>query len=286
MASKRILIIGGNGYIGRKLVKNLSKKYRITLLLRGANKISNCDFFIGDLLDKKSLEENIKHQEFDIVINLAGVIKSIKKSKYKDNFRSMKNLIEVLEKREIRNIIYFSTQNVNLKNHGFYTRSKKMAEDFLIKSSLNYIIIRPNYVYGIDNKNYFYTTCKLISNFNSVPILGDGKNFIQPVLVNDLIKIITDVVNKKKKYGCEIIEVSGNMTVSINSIIDMVGEYMGEKPTKIHIPLLLVKLLKRLVYFDVDGFNESRISKKPYKHKEGLSLKDNIKKIVELYEKG
>ena len=42
------------------------------------------------------------------------------------------------------------------------------AEELLKNSKLDYIILRPNYVYEIGKNNYFYKITKLISRFNII----------------------------------------------------------------------------------------------------------------------
>ena len=70
-----------------------------------------------------------------------------------------------LEKKGIKKIIHFSTQNVNLKEKGPYSKSKEAAEAILGASNLDYLMIRPNYVYSIDKANDFYKLAVLISKF-------------------------------------------------------------------------------------------------------------------------
>ena len=152
MENKRILVIGGSGYIGKEIVhKLLSYKYEITILSRNPE-VNHLKLLKGSVLDKSFLLKNVKN--FDLIICLASVIRSIKKSKYKENIIGIRNLIEVMEKNHLQKLIYFSTQNVLIEKTGEYGNSKKECEKIVTKSGLNYVIIRPNYVYGIDKENY------------------------------------------------------------------------------------------------------------------------------------
>ncbi|MCX9074644.1 MAG: NAD(P)H-binding protein [Candidatus Methanoperedens sp.] len=281
MENKRILVIGGTGYIGTSLVKKLNdSNYDVTLLVRNGhllNESNKCKYFIGNLLDKESLIEKIN--DFDLIINLASVVRTINKKKYTDNIIGLKNLIDVMEKKKIKRMIYFSTQNVNLKDKGYYSESKEICEKLLIGSNLEYIIIRPNYVYGIDKNNDFYRMAVFIAYSHIAPIIGNGNYKIQPVLKEDLANSTLEIITEFKSGS--IIEVSGNETISIKEIIRLIGKDLKVNPLMLHIPIKLLKIFDRFIPFDVDGFTEDRISASPLKC-QFSSFSDNLKKILSL----
>lgn len=285
MENKRILVIGGTGYIGTCLVRKLiESNFDVTLLIRKGplpDEFHFCNYIIADLLDKQSLTNNI--HEFDLVINMASVIRTTNKKKYIENIEGLKNLIDVLENKRIEKLIYFSTQNVNLKNKGYYSKSKEICEMLLIDSNLNYLIIRPNYVYGIDKNNYFFKMALIISNFHIAPIIGDGNYKIQPILKEDLVNIVMKCIHNYKNHS--IIDISGNETISINGIIDLMGKYCKMNPLKLHIPLKILTLFKWIIPFDIEGFTEDKISKLPYEECNLSSFSGNIEKILILANK-
>ncbi len=283
MVNKKILIIGGTGYIGTPLVKKIMEgNYDNTLMVRNEilfkNEFKGCRYFVGDLLDRENLLKNIN--DFDLVINLAAIIRTISKKRYEENILGIKNLIDVLEQKEIKRIIYFSTQSVNLKNKGPYSKSKEISERLLRESSLDYIIIRPNYVYGIDKANDFYRMAYLATSFKVIPIIGDGKHRIQPILKEDLVNIVFSLIDNFK--GHSIVEISGKETLSINEIAKTIKEYLKIKPITIHIPVAILKLFKKFIPFDVDGYTEDRISQNPFLDYNFSSFRDNLKEILKL----
>ncbi len=244
------MVIGGNGYIGRELVKELQAgNFAVTVLLR-----KDCD-----LLNQECLRTKVR--DFDIVVNLASIVRTVSKQKYAENLAGLKNLVDVLKENKINKLVYFSTQNVNLLSKGPYAKSKLDCENLLKNCSLGCIIIRPNLVYGIDRKNDFFRLAYIISRFKVAPIIGSGENKIQPVLNSDLAKITVNLINNFKEGA--VVEVSGKETVSINEVINRIGGKLQVSPLKIHIPVSILKVFKRLIPFDVNGYGEDRISKNP-----------------------
>ncbi|MBS3140781.1 NAD(P)-dependent oxidoreductase [Candidatus Woesearchaeota archaeon] len=253
MANKRILVIGGSGYIGKEIVKELiSKNYNVTILSRSVKK----DVISCNILNKEELIKKIKG--FDLIIYLAAVIRTIKKSKYNQNIIGLSNTLESMKLNKITNIIYFSTQNVYLKKTGPYGNSKKLCEKLLVNSNLNYIILRPNYVYGIDKENDFYKLSIIIKNMHICPIYGRGNTNIQPVNKQDIAKTVVFLVEHFKAKST--FDLSGKTTISLNEISNYLAEKSNSWCIKVHIPMFLLKFFKIILPFDVDGLDIDRIS--------------------------
>lgn len=280
---KKILVIGGTGYIGTPLVKKLKKEgYDLTLLVRDEkdfrDEFAGYRYFVADILDKESLEKNVK--DFDLVINLAAVIRALDKKKYNENILGMKNLIEILESKEINKLAYFSTQNVNLKNKGPYAKSKAEAEKLLLASKLEYMIIRPNYVYGVDVHNDFYRLTRIAKKFGVLPMVGRGENKIEPVFKDDLINIVAGLVKNFEPRS--IIEISGSESISIGEIGKIMRECLKKNCSTVRVPITPLKLFKHFIPFDIDGYTEDRVSLNPFSGYEFSSFRENLKKIIDL----
>ncbi|MFH1455570.1 MAG: NAD-dependent epimerase/dehydratase family protein [archaeon] len=275
MENKRVLVIGGTGYIGKEIVRLLrSKNYEVFVL---SKQPGNGPFYLeGSVLDKSFLLDNLI--DFDIIIYLVSIIRTLDKSKYKENVLGLKNTLEVMKTNNISKIIYFSTQNIFLKNTGGYGNSKKFAEKIIKNSSSDYIILRPNYVYGIDKNNDIYRLYNIIKKTGICPVIGSGETKFQPVNKTDIAEFILKKLEKWK--GKNEVNISGPDT-SINQIIRIIKQETKLGFIKIHIPFSLLKIFKFLIPFDVDGYNEDRISNSNTV-KYDTDLREDIKSMVRL----
>ena len=152
-----ILLIGGNGFVGKALIKEL-KKYnvKVSYLSRSQNySISKeeATWIQGDIFD---IENIVINEKYDIAIHLIGTIKN-KKLYSKLNTESVTQTIKLCQKQNINKLIYFSA------NGGFkqYLESKLAGERLVRDSKLDYLIVRPGLMYGKD---------RLTSYFNILPI--------------------------------------------------------------------------------------------------------------------
>ena len=152
-----ILLIGGNGFVGKALINELRKKrIKVTYISRFQNYSISKDeatWIQGDIFDIKNIVIN---EKYDIAIHLIGTIKN-KKLYSKLNTESVTKTIKLCLKHNINKLIYFSA------NGGFkqYLESKHNGERLVRDSKLDYLIIRPGLMYGKG---------RLTSYFNILPI--------------------------------------------------------------------------------------------------------------------
>ena len=152
-----ILLIGGNGFVGKALINELRKKrIKVTYISRFQNYSISKDeatWIQGDIFD---IENIVINEKYDIAIHLIGTIKN--KNLYsKLNTESVAQTIQLCKKQNINKLVYFSA------NGGFkqYLESKHNGEKLVVDSKLNYLIVRPGLMYGKE---------RLTSYFNILPI--------------------------------------------------------------------------------------------------------------------
>ena len=196
-----ILLIGGNGFVGKALIKEF-KKYnvKVSYLSKSQNYSMSKDeatWIQGDIFD---IEKIVINEKQDIAVHLIGTIKN--KNLYsKLNTESVAQTIELCQKHNINKLAYFSA------NGGFkqYLESKRNGEKLLVDSKLNYLIIRPGLMYGKE---------RLTSYFNILPIKFFSKLGI-PFFKN----VYPLPVDKVAKTGVKTI--LDNTDSTIIEIIDM-----------------------------------------------------------------
>ena len=178
---KNILFTGGAGYIGsHAVVELLDSGYNVIVLDNLENGYielvdKRAKFYQGDIREINSFENVFKENKIDAVMNFAGYIKVgesvFEPNKYYlNNTYGVMNVIEVMKKYSVKNIIFSSTAAVygEVKCEGLvyedyptnpinpYGASKLMAERVIIDAAkaygMNYSIFRYFNVGGAHEK--------------------------------------------------------------------------------------------------------------------------------------
>ena len=235
---KKILIMGGNQFVGKEIVKNfLEKDYIVYVLNRGTRKNIEGVFFLkADRNNYIETENILKNIEVDIIVDVSAyteeqvdILQKVMKDRFKQyiliSSASVYNSIEsapVNEESETgENLIW-----------GDYAKNKYLAEQKTIENSnlynFKYTIYRPFYIYGIgnnlDRENYFFSRIKY-----DLPIYIPSKNnIIQFGYVEDLALAIESSINNSDFYN-QIFNISGDEYVTMSEFSEICGKVMNKK---------------------------------------------------------
>ena len=299
---KKILITGGAGYIGSKLVtKLLNLNYEVTVLdiLKFSGKSlnhlfnqKNFKFVKGDVRNKKLMKNLIKKNEF--IIPLAALVgaplcEKNKKEATSVNLESIKTLMSILNKNN--KIIYLTTNSgygIGAKNKfcdeksplnpiSLYGRTKVEAEKIVMEFK-NSIGFRLATVFGY---SYRMRTDLLVNNFVFNSLKSKKLTIYEPhfrrnfIHINDVVDgIIFSIKNfnqlKSNVYNLGLS--SANLT-----------KFMLAKKIKDNLKYLKIKIVLNKKDPDQRDYyvSNKKIEKKGFKAKK--SIEDGIKELIEVF---
>ena len=215
----QIVITGASGFIARNLRKYLSEK-NIKLISISRNdfkQFKNEHKVISKNYDEKSLLSKI--QNSDALIHLIGIGKQTIKTDYNMiNHEFTKHIINLSKKAKIKKFIFTSGLGVSSNTSLEYFISKYKAEKLIINSGLNYTIFRPSYIVG---KNDLFTKyLKKQIKKGKIEIPGTGTYSIQPIYINDVVKIILQSV-LQTKFKNKIIDLVGPDCITFKQYVKL-----------------------------------------------------------------
>lgn len=246
----KVLVTGGSGFIGSNLVDELIEQgFEVCVvdMCKPNYKNDKAKYYILEITSD-DVEKIFLQEKPDYVVHLAAqasVSVSVKDPKLDciSNIYGTLNIIENCKKYNVKKIIVASTAAVygspkylpvdeghELNPMSPYGLSKKVMEEYIQMSGLDYVIFRFSNVYG--PRQAYEGEAGVISIFinnliqnKEIIIYGDGEQYRDFIYVRDLVKCITQSL--EEKYKKEIFNLSTQTKISINELFNILKTVTG-----------------------------------------------------------
>ena len=240
-------ILGGGGFIGRYLVRNLTKKnYRCIISTRKAFQKgylkTQATPGAVELINWNSnnfseLKEAIKNS--DIVINLIGILYETRKQKFYDIHSSIPEAVaKICNESDVKKFIHVSAIGASENSKSLYQKSKYHGEVKALKNYKNTVVIRPSVVCGTEDN--FTNLFSKLSFLPVIPVVGINYK-LQPVLVTDVADAIVQAIETKNNEG-KIYEIGGPKIISFGSMVKSIIKSINKKRFVVEMPMPLAKI--------------------------------------------
>lgn len=219
MKEKRsqIVITGANGFVGRNIIKLLSHNKTSVISLTRSKRLPlkyETNIRYSDL-DQKNLIPKLK--DCYALVHLIGQGAQSVDATYDDiNVELTKKIVKLCKNAKIRKIVYMSGFGVNQSTTFGYFISKFKAEQEIIRSGLDYTILRASYIVG-NNDPLTKNLNKQIKK-GSIIIPGSGSYRLQPISVNDVAKVILASITNKQ-FSNKIVDLVGPQTITFENFV-------------------------------------------------------------------
>ena len=247
MKNQICTILGGGGFIGRYLVRNLTKKnYRCIITTRkpfqkGYLKTQSTPGAI-ELLDWNptnfsELKDAIKNS--DIVVNLIGILFETRKQKFYNIHSKIPEIIaKICNESDVKKFIHVSAIGANENSKSLYQKSKYSGEINAFKNFNKTVVIRPSVVCGSEDN--FTNLFSKLSILPIIPIVGLKYKF-QPILVTDVANAIMKSIQIKNNEG-KIYEIGGPKIISFGDMVKSILTTINKKRFVVEMPMTIAKI--------------------------------------------
>jgi len=296
--TKKILIIGGTGFIGFNLsICCLKKKWKVTSVSTKKptfkKKLKKVEYIICDIGKFGNLKKTIPKRNFDYVVNLGGHVDHSKKLKvFKSHYLGCKNLADYFCNKKITSFVQIGSgleYGNNSKPHkeifkckpkSHYAMAKYKATKYLInlfnKQNFPVTILRLYQAYGPHQDNNRLIP-QVINNslqdkkFNCT----EGKQIRDFIYIEDLIFIIFRIFETKKARG-EIFNIGSGEKIKIKNLISKIVKFC-----KLGTPIYgAIKMREDESMFMCPNLIKI---KKILKYKKKFSINKGLKKTINFY---
>lgn len=241
MGKMRILVIGGSGLLGSKLVEMLNNKseYSVSATYHQNNNNCNdnndfneinevCDFYRVDITKEDDVSSVFEKVNPDIVIHTAAYtdVDGCEKNKEKAFNVNVKGTGHIAKYADERNakLVYVSTDYVfngkqgNYKEEdkvdpvGYYGETKLLGEQRVTEICSDYLICRTSVIYGTGKNNFAVWLTDRLANNKPVRIVDD--QFVSCTYNMDLSEQIIALIKQDNKQGMGIYHTAGAERIS------------------------------------------------------------------------
>ncbi len=215
----QVVVTGASGFVAKNLRKYLSENdvNLISISRNNFRTYKNEQKIISKDYKEKFILNKIKNS--NALIHLVGIGKQSVEIDYEMiNVELTKHIVNLTKKAKIKKIVYNSGLGVSSKTSVGYFISKYKAEKIIVNSGLNYTIFRPSYIVGKDD--LFTKFLKKQIKIKTIEIPGSGQYSIQPIFINDVVKILFQSITEKK-FGNKIIDLVGSEYLTFEKYVKL-----------------------------------------------------------------
>jgi len=218
---KRVLIFGGNRFVGKQLSEVLVDEYQVDVFNRsGTSSDDKISVIQGDRNNKQDIDK-IDFDKYDYIVDMCLF------------FPSQLKLMMDLVKSKYIFVSSAAANNRYIDYYGEYAKDKLAVEDMLVDSDLDYVIVRPSYIVGKgdhrDRLNYYLES---IQNETPIKIDGDGSNKINMVFSEDVVNVLNTLIKYWVQDNNRLYYICGNESVKLIDFINHINKKYYNKNVK------------------------------------------------------
>ena len=233
----KILVIGGSGFLGSHVADELTERgHEVTILdsIKSEYINSKQKMVVGNTVDFEHINSVIGENQ--IVYHFAGIAGIQDASDnpietVKNNILGTTYILESCKINKINRFVFASSVYVYSDLGSFYRTSKQSCE-LLIENynkiyDLNFTILRYGALYGrrANDFNFIGNVIRQALVNKKIVRNGNGEEIRDYIHVKDAAVASVDIL--EEKYNDSYIMISGNQTVKVKDILNMINEMLN-----------------------------------------------------------
>ncbi len=241
-----ILVTGGTGFVGPKVVHALrERELPVRCLVRTPSSSPaqslatwGCELVQGDVTDAQSLRRAV--EGCDTVVHLVAIRQGSQEKFERVMEQATRDLVAASKEAGARRFVLMSALGTSEETKDLvpYFHAKWENEQTVASSGLEHVIFRPSFIFG--DGGILMTFKRLARVAPVTPIIGSGKQRIQPIWIDDVAAYFAEGVQRPDVTG-RIFELGGPDAVSWNEFWERLKRALGVRRPSIHVPMRLMR---------------------------------------------
>lgn len=234
MKIKRVVVLGGSGFVGETLISKLcAQGYWVRVLSRRRDSakhlflLPNVEVLECDVHDAHALKLALSGN--DAVINLVGILHEHGRQTYETAHHQLARCVaQLCDELSIKRLLHMSALCADKKAPSQYLRSKAAAETAVLEyqARLNITVFRPSVIFGRGDSflNLFATLIKTLP----IILLAKPDAKFQPIWVGDVAKVMMISLENADTYD-KIYELGGPEIFTLRQLVQKVAKVLTVK---------------------------------------------------------
>ncbi|WP_287366272.1 complex I NDUFA9 subunit family protein [Thauera sp.] len=256
MQVKRVVLVGGSGFVGRAIANRLAAAgVSVRVPTRRRSRAShilllpNVEVVEADVHDPDTLARLFAGA--DAVVSLVGVLHSRSGEPYGPDFARAhvelpKKIVAACRGAGVKRLVHVSALGASGDGPSEYQRSKAAGEAAIRSTGadLDWVILRPSVIFGRDDR-FLNMFADLAAVFPVLPLAGASTRF-QPVHVEDVAEVVWRSLTSPEAAG-QTYELAGPAVYTLRQLVEYVSDLVGKPRPVIALPEGLAMLQARLM---------------------------------------
>lgn len=248
MTNKLVTLIGGGGFLGRYVARELmrdgtrvrvaQRDPRQAYFLRTQGGLGQTQFVAADITRPDTVARAVEGA--DAVVNLVGVMGGKMQAVHVEGARTV---AEAARAAGVAALAHVSAIGADANGQAAYARSKGEGEAAVRQAFPNATILRPSIVFGREDQ--FVNRFAGMVSAPIVPILRAGVKF-QPVFAGDVGEAIAAALRDPEAHGGRTYELGGPDVISMGELVRWIAKTLGRTPHFLELPDAAGALLARV----------------------------------------
>lgn len=237
MDVKKVLLLGGSGFLGTYIANRLSQRgIEVTIPTRRRERTKaliiqpGIDMPEANIHDPETLAELVRGK--DAVINLVGILHSRDvQLPYSKDFAEAhvelpKKIIAACKANGVHRLLHMSALNADPKGPSEYLRSKGDGEAIVLAAGneLAVTVFRPSVIFGLGD-SFLSTFASVLKKAPFFP-LGFGHARFQPVWAADVADAFVSSLSNESTFG-QSYDLVGPKVYTLRELVDYTAELTG-----------------------------------------------------------
>jgi NADH dehydrogenase len=237
---KRVLLLGGTGFVGRSVCERLVERDSAMRLSVATRRLAHAkavqflptvDPVECDVHDDAQLAKLVAGH--DAVVNLIAILHGSAADFDRVHVQLARRLAAACAAAGVRRLVHVSALGVSADAPSNYLRSKAEAEAILKAAPLQLTVLRPSVIFGAGDR-FLNLFVALQSVFPVMPLAGVDARF-QPVWVEDVSEAVLRCLERPDSIG-NTYECAGPQVFTLGELVRLAGRLCGHPRPVVGLP--------------------------------------------------